>query len=114
MRSRARHTSDVSIIANGDTPQEAGERVVRVGIQIGVCVQSTEDQRSAMAHDGITHFLHAADGIEAEGLIDSSLREGIGGGGGAGEPGSGYYFVEAREGEEGGCCGGEFGMHEDV
>ena len=44
MRSRARHTCNVSIIANGDTPQEAGERVVRVRVQIGVCVQSTEDQ----------------------------------------------------------------------
>ncbi len=33
-----------------------------------------------MADDGITHFFHAADGIEAECLIDSSLGEGIGGG----------------------------------
>ena len=36
-----------------------------------------------MADDGVTHFFHAADGIEAEGLIDSSLRERVGGGGGA-------------------------------
>ena len=67
-----------------------------------------------MADNGITHFLDAADGVEAEGLIDGSLGERVGGGGGAGEPGSGYCSVEVREGEEGGCCGGEFGMHEDV
>ena len=67
-----------------------------------------------MAYDGITHFLDAADRVEAEGLVDGSLGEGIGGGGGAGEPGSGYCFVEAGEGEDGGCCGGELGMHEDV
>ena len=67
-----------------------------------------------MAYDGITHFLDAADGVEAEGLVDSSLGERVGGGGGAGEPGSCYCVVEAGEGDEGGCCGGEFGMHEDV
>ena len=68
------------IIANGYTSQEARERIVCIGVQIGVCVQSAEDQRSAMADDGITHFLHAADGIEAECLINGSLGEGICGG----------------------------------
>ena len=77
-------------------------------------VESTKDQRSAVADDGITHFLDAANGVEAEGLIDGSLSERVGGGGGAGEVGSGYCIVEAGEGEERGCCGGEFGVHEDV
>ena len=39
-----------------------------------------------MADNGITHFLDAADGVEAEGLIDGSLGKRVGGGGGAGEP----------------------------